>query len=96
MTLIAKSGLRHPCDSNASKSKHLCLLIRKIPFGGFETDFVRRYNGIKLEILANMTLNVILTLIALITVLIVSRVKYITDSGIDLVPLYSGCVVGCI
>ena len=40
-------------------------------FGDLETDFARGYNDIKLVFLANMTLNVILTLIALITVALV-------------------------
>ena len=42
--------------------------MRKMRFGDLETDLVRRSNDIKLVILGNMTLNVILTLIALITV----------------------------
>ena len=37
-------------------------------FDDLETDFARRYNDIKSVILANMTLNVNLTLLALITV----------------------------
>ena len=44
--------------------------MRKMQFGDLETDFARRFNDIKLVVLANMTVNVILTLIALITVAI--------------------------
>ena len=58
------------------KSKHLCLLKRKMQFGDLETCFGHRYNDIKLVILANMTLNVILTLIALITVALVQCTKF--------------------
>ena len=42
--------------------------MRKMRFGDLETDLMRRFNDIKFVISANMTLNVILTLIALITV----------------------------
>ena len=55
------------------ESKHLCSLMRKIRFGDLEIDFARRYNDTKMVILSNMTLNVILTLTALITVGSVAR-----------------------
>ena len=55
----------------AQKSKGLCFSIEMMRFGGLETGYTRCKSGMKLGILANMTLNVILTLIALITVVLV-------------------------
>ena len=50
------------------KSKHLHLFKHKMGFGDLDSDFARRCNDIKLVILANMTLNVILTLIEILKI----------------------------
>ena len=49
--------------------KRLCFSIEMVRFVDLETGFTRCKRWMKLAILANMTLNVILTLIALITVI---------------------------
>ena len=53
---------------DAQKSKDSCLPMEKMRFGGPKIHRMVSKDDVKSTILANMTLNVILTLIALITV----------------------------
>ena len=62
--VMIETSVGHTCF----KSQIFMFTRAKMRFGDLETDFARRYNDIKLEISPNMALNVILALIALITV----------------------------